>query len=493
MSWQVAFNEPEIEIAKKSFRKSEISLTLDELRNNPNWLSTMALHYEKSHQGLRHWLYLAGLQSVSSSLPPIAYSGAPIRSCFHLLLKGNPGGGKGFIMDRISTICPNVHSLGKCTSDGLLGAIDRKGLWVPGKAYFARNGVLVIRELFQSLRSGEHYESISMDLNELCEYPHEVSKTVISSKVANTGEMELLYDGVTFPSPNEFRYNSKCSVIAGVPEMTLRDLLLRVSEGFLSRFIELPIGYSRVEAKSALNAFWDNVLLPEVNTLLDPESLFTRCFFILHASALGGLYRTGFNIPPIRGFNIPIDLRTVLRKETLRALDDAWGKIEQAVKEGKLFGEQEEPEVPPPILFRECGDVLRIAVADAASRRFSGTENPPGMITVDKRAIETALLYLSVIVETRVKALLESRRIAKFRVSTRPSIMSAAFEVVRSRGPQGIGEEELENTLINVYGVSKRRAKKEIENLKISNSVVVKEGKLVGSTFFSNEKSYPWA
>src|SRR5438477_7788153 len=108
--------EPQVIIGSRVFQASEIGLAIEELRSNPEWLRDLTNFYTRSHRGLGHWIYLSLLAAISSSIThPIDYVGSPIRSKIHLLLKGQTGGGKGFIMGVIEDLFPKVEIQGVAT------------------------------------------------------------------------------------------------------------------------------------------------------------------------------------------------------------------------------------------------------------------------------------------------------------------------------------------------------------------------------------------
>jgi len=473
--------ERKIEISDGEFYLSEIGLGFEELKN-PDWMMEMSNHFEQSHRGTRRWIYLTGLQSVTTPLPPINYVGSPIRSKLNFLLKGQAGGGKGFIIHSIHSLCPNVHHLGIVTSAALVGGINKKGEWVPGEAYWARYGILTITELFQTLRSGEFYESTIFDLNEIAEYPHRISKSIVTGRISDMASTMQLYDGVEFPSFNKFTYECPLAVVAGVPEMSLRDLMTKVQEGFVSRFIEIPISYTRSEAEQGLDTWWDNVLVPTTTDESELLQKFRRCFYVLYGANFG-ILKDLYNVEPITDFRLPIEHRETLESETKRALKDSWNLVEESVKEEKLMSDEENPSSPPPILFRECGDIIRICVADASSRRFSGTEIDPGIIEIDDRAVKIALEYLNMIVETRVHTLIEAKRIMRFRIAIRPMLLRAEYDLLCQQGEQGMPEDSFVKAIVTVLGVRLERAKKTVEKLKSSGLVVEKEGKLIAKIY----------
>src|SRR2546426_2812850 len=140
MSGWGAQEVPEL-IAGRQFLPSEIGLALEELRAKPDWLKDLVSFYGQSHRGLAHWLYLSCLAAITSGIEkPIEYAGSPIRSKIHLLLKGQTGGGKGFIMGVIEDLFPKVEIQGVATSAAVLGSISGTGTreggrWTPGKAF----------------------------------------------------------------------------------------------------------------------------------------------------------------------------------------------------------------------------------------------------------------------------------------------------------------------------------------------------------------------
>src|SRR5438094_5030168 len=96
MSW---LQEGRVSIGEREFAASEVGLALESMRQNENWLKELTAFYSQSHKGLSHWIYLSCLAGISAGISqPIDYVGSPIRGKIHLLLKGQTGGGKGFIM-----------------------------------------------------------------------------------------------------------------------------------------------------------------------------------------------------------------------------------------------------------------------------------------------------------------------------------------------------------------------------------------------------------
>ena len=482
MSWLIASSSVQgnkIQVIDKDFLVSEIGLGIDELKN-PNWINEIVSYYDASHKGLKDAIYLTLLASISSSLIPIPYSGSPIRSKLNLLLRGQHGGGKGFLMEMIEKLSPNVQKMGATTSAALLGGVDKQGKWVPGKAYWAKYGILIIRELFQSFRAGEWYADISSDLNEICEFPHEVSKTNLGSIIKDVAQAKLEYPDVAFPHNNEFQYHAPVAVIAGVPELSLYDILTRVSEGFMSRFIEIPISYDRIEAESGIHNFWGNVLpaFREDAEILQQsqdakEQQFRRCFYMLYSSNLGRWYDVSLNpaslprrIEPVRGFILPDKLRKLFEEESIRCLNRSLDNVQ---REFKLTDVES---VRPPILFRECGDLLRLACCDAVSRRFAGTEHE-GYIRVDDAAANKAVQFLYMITETSVNHMVESRKIKKLATIQTASLFWLEYDLIRQSGHMGIPSADFFVGLEKNFRVSRKRAETRLK--KLCNSELVEE------------------
>ncbi len=444
----LSFEEISDPITRSTIKEEmDIKQGLEELRD-PNWLLDLSYGIDKSHKGLGHASYLALLAAVTAPLPPIPYTSFPIRSKINVLFQGPPRCGKGLIMDMIRTVSPDCQQMGTASSAALTGTIDKFGNWTPGKAFYSRNRTLIIRELFQSFRRGEHYQDLVWDMNELIEYPHVVSKTLGSLKIPSL-RLEALkqkYPGVDFVHENEFTYKAPCAVIGGVPAMGLEQMYSRVTDGFLSRFVLVNINYDRREAQQASDNFWDNVM-PEENSDENVDDIISKVDLEMYARMMRTLYlasESEFNVTgagPIERFQLGRQEREILKSETKRAMLEAWDRVVDNLPGHKA--KDDSASISPPILF--CGeqDVLRIAVADAASRRFSGTETEPGVIQLDRKAIMTALRFLPVIVETSVEMHTEAYRISgsSTKRTARPMVFSGEYEIVYRMGPAGLTEE----------------------------------------------------
>lgn len=119
---------------------------------------------------------------------------------------------------------------------------------------------------------------------------------------------------------------------------------------------------------------------------------------------------------------------------------DAWDQVAKSLPKTE---DDYSDSISPPLLFREQQDILRIAVGDTASRRFAGTEMEPGVLEVDSRAVQTALRYLPMIVESSVAMHTLAYRIhaPSSKPRARPMALWDEYEIVYRSGPPGISEE----------------------------------------------------
>jgi hypothetical protein len=310
--------------------------------------------------------------------------------------------------------------------------------------------------------------------------------------------------GVSFPHPNEFTYQAPCSLIAGVPEISLYDMLARISEGFMSRFIEIPIGYDRVEAVAGIENWWKNVLpagredsqmIQENDLLL--EQRFRRCFYMLHWANMGWGSELR-NIRPLEGFLLSEKIRSMFEDECLRAFNRALDTVEKHFGEPvnkALFGTNDIQSVRPPILFRECGDLLRLACCDAVSRRFAipnGTEHHPGWVRIDDIAANKAIPFLAMIAETSVNNMLEAKKIKKLASTYKPSLLTVEYEIIREAGQVGISTVDWYAVLEKKWNISRKRAEPRLRKLIDIDLVEEKSGVLYSTLATRLTSSFRW-
>ncbi|MGO9643768.1 MAG: hypothetical protein ACLPY5_03355 [Candidatus Bathyarchaeia archaeon] len=436
---------------------SEIKQGLEEL-TDPDWLRKLSIRVEKSYNGLGSPFYLASLAAISALLPPLPYGQGFIRSKINVLLQGPPRSGKGVIMDLVSKLCPKTVEMGTVSSAALVGSIDKYGDWTPGKAYHAKNGLLIVRELFQSFRRGEHYQDLVWDFNELVEYPHLMSKTLSSFKLAPNKMKNLreMYPDVNFVRSNEFSYEAPCAVIAGVPDMGLQQMYERITDGFLSRFILVKINYSREEAEAASNNLWKNVLPDQTSVSDNSLNLDTGNRMLKTLAITSNSDFDSTNTLSLKRVVIEGPERERLRAGTVEALLKSWDEVKRQTKNESIT---------PPILFREQQDVLRIAIADAVSRRFAGTGTETGIVRVDERAVLTGLRYLSVIVEISIRMHVEALRLENgaLRTNSKPMALWNEYEMVVCSGSAGTSDKQFEHGCAD-FGLNVEKA---LQRLKI--------------------------
>src|SRR5207302_8321666 len=214
-------------------------------------------------------------------------------------------------------------------------------------------------------------------------------------------------------------------------------------------------------ALDGLKTFWDNVLLPSGDNGEGNILRYRRMCSVMHAANMGWL---GNRMPELRNIILPGNIRELLQQETMRALESCWNRLTGPDASGNPFLQRQ---APPPILFRESGDVLRIAVADAVSRRFTETERPhnPGIVQIDEKAATTALEYLNVIAETRTQMFLEAMKVQRFRVPTKPAISGVAYDLIRRSDISGIHTETLIEIMALEYLFSRQEAIHQIQGL----------------------------
>lgn len=478
-------DDRDIEIAHRHFKRTEISLALDTWKNNASWIKAVGKHYENLFRGVGHWMELIGLQSVSSALPPIPYGNELMRSKINIFEKGGPGFGKGQLITLAQDLMPRVERCNVMTSAGVIGSINKHGNWVPGRAYLAKWGILAIPELFQTIKRGENFESLCEDLCEILEYPHRINKTAISYQISDIASTSHLYDGVSFPEPNQFEYEAPCCGLVATAEFSLPVLLQKLNPGFLSRFIDIPIVYSSSEADEAVKNFWDNVLLPSSSEdgFADKDT-FRRLFHVVWWFNLGWGHDE-FGIPAITSFRLPSKHRDTLEKETLEAMKDAWKKLNKNPEDDEKFSSI-------PVFFREAQDLLRIVCADAASRRYETDENLKGEIEIDAEAVKTGIEYLYMIAMSRIATAIESAKILKLSSLGESYIGDPSYCIIKEAGEEGIFRVEVVNIMQKPpYNWNERRVYRHIDKL-INDHVVSTDGRRLWAKVSLIEEKGGW-
>jgi hypothetical protein len=249
--------------------------------------------------------------------------------------------------------------------------------------------------------------------------------------------------------------------------MGLREMYNRVTEGFLSRFVVVNINYDREGAGRASDNLWNNVM-PEEEGQEEVEGIIPKAELEMYARMMRTLYLTCesefnvTNVPSIKRYRLEKQEREVLKAETKKAMLEAWDRVANDVLGSKA--KDESASIPPPFLFREEQDVLRIAVADAASRRFAGTEVEPGILQIDRRAMMTGLLHLPLIVQTSVEMHTGANRIRASRSRGPPMTFWPEYEIVYNAGPVGISQEWFD-AICREHQVDSERAAKRLTKL----------------------------
>ena len=470
MSYGLDTQDRDIQIGNKHFKQSEIGFAIETWRNNPKWLKSLGRYYEKLYRGVGHWMELIGLQSISGSLPFIPYGNELIRSCINLFCKGGWGFGKGLLITLAQDLMPRVQRLNSMTSAALLGAINKKGEWVPGEAYWARYGILAIPELFQTIRRGEHFEGICEHLCEILEYPHHIRSSRVTFSISDIASTMQYYEGVSFPQPNIFEYDTpECGLIA-TAEFSLPVLLQKLSSGFLSRFVDIPIAYSTSEADEAVRNYWNTVLIPTTENDTFDKDTFRRLFYIVWWFNMGW-GKDMFGIPPITSYSLPVEHRNTLEKESLEVMKEAWKKLDKKPEEEKELSSI-------PVFIRESQDLLRIVCADAASRRFETDEHLTGVIEIDEEAVKTGLEYFYTIAISRVNMAIEYGKIIRQSSLGESYINDPCYQIIKESGKQGIFQVEVVEAMKrSPFNWNDRRTYRRIEKLRDVDKVITSDGR----------------
>jgi hypothetical protein len=148
--------------------------------------------------------------------------------------------------------------------------------------------------------------------------------------------------------------------------------------------------------------------------------------------------------------------------------------------------------VRPPILFRECGDLLRLACCDAVSRRFAGTEIRPGYIRIDERAANTVIPFLNMISETAITNMIEARKIKKLAATVRPSLMGVAYAIIESSGHHGKPVNEYYSILEKNFSFSHKKAERQLQKMISGDLVEEKSGILYATPVTRISRSVRW-
>jgi hypothetical protein len=431
------------------------------LKRNPDWVEDLCSVVDHQYRGLREPMHLAVCSAITSSLPPVPYGLRPFRANLNTLLVGSPGSGKGVAMDILLALCTHAIEYGVGSSAALQGSMDKFG-WVPGKAYEAKRHLLLIRELLQSTRRGEHFQDLPLDLNESLEYPHRVMKRLASFGFSQQGKINSaakLYPDVKF-ARNEFGYSSPFSVVAGTFIQNMQYFRSRVSEGFLNRFVIAGIEYDIDQAQLSVRNFWEQIAREDNGINKEQLEYFRKCFKALYWTSTE--FAKVIDREPIRLIELPDRHRRIFADESVNAVRESFEQVSSASRSN------------PPLLFRACQDLYRIALADAVSRRFSETETSPGVITIDDRATEAALTFLPAMVKNNTWLMKEVSTPSPAPIVPEAQSFWEEFRIIHNYGAyHGLTESEFSG-ICTYEGIGRERSKKRLDSL-VKNKLVERD------------------
>lgn len=440
-----------------------------DLKDNAEWVDYFCREVDRSYRGLYYQARLAAYSAITAPLKPKPYGLKAIRTKLHLLLLGAAGSGKGLIMDLMESLSPGAANFGVSTSASLQGTLT-KGNWTPGAAYESRDRLLLIRELFQTTRHGEHYENLTLDLNEVLEYPHRVTKRLVTNPLAPQ-QIRLLnrfYPDVRF-ARTMFEYEAPLALIAGTWITNIREFRNRVTEGFLDRFLPVPIHFGSDDAITAVRNMWDRLAAPQGSEQSSSLEYFRRIFKALYWTSTEFAKVVGYK--PIERIDLPTQQARLLKEESERAMREADEQVRS--KLGKQSFQ-------PPLLFRDFQDVFRVALADAVSRRFTDTETQPGVITIDEPATETALKFLPMMRQNAVWLTLEVLHPSQVPTVPDTPTFWDAYRIIEEMGCHGVSNEGFEG-VCRYYGIAKERAQDRLKRLVDEGLVVKENGRLMAA------------
>lgn len=436
--------------ALPSLHKSDLVSGLKFLQDE-DWLKKVSAYYESHYKYVGRWWELLGLQQVSIGLPPLPYGKETVRSQFHVLIRGPPSTGKSTLVYTIKDVGVNPIELGDVTAAKIVGSI-KEGEWVPGEAYKAKDGVLLIPELGETVKSGEHYSEVIYHLIQLME-----DQKLIKSLVQPFKEVEKEREkwmNVKFSPDGHIEYECNACLTVATWEMNEINLMEKVTQGFYSRVFEIPMNYTKSQLFEVLDNIWQNIsgvsIFPEDINMNNIKTAF-EIMYCANKGILSGE-------PDFAQFSsvvFPPPLSSTLIKQYKEMVTDILKDLNLEDDENMVL----------PVLIREPLDGFRFACADAVSRRFCGTMDNNGIVTVDERAINTATEYLRILVNRRVELYKKMTKYMKLSAVEPELMVSDEYRLIFGSGKEGITEESFIEICTKRYNVAERTVMRHIDKL----------------------------
>ena len=441
-----------------SLRQSDIS-SAKKFLENENWLKNIASYFESHYKYLGRWWELLGLQQVTIGLPPIPYGNQKIRSQFHVMLRGPPGTGKSTLIYTIKEVTINPQELGDATAAKIAGSI-KDGHWVEGEAYRARDGIMLIPELSETLKSGEYYDESINHFIQIME-DQRITKSLSQPFEDLEGEIKK-YPGVKFFKDGRWEYETNTCLALATWEMNESKLIEKVTAGFYSRVFEIPLNYTREQLFGLLDNIWKTISnVNEIQSDISTE-LIRHAFEVMYLSNKGILADLDF--VEFKEVDFPPSLASDMTERYKEMIDDIYKDLKIEDEEGAVL----------PVLIRELLDGFRLAFVDAIARRFAGTMNEQGIVKVDERATNVAIEYLKILVHRRVETYKKLSRYIKLSAVEPELMMSDEFKLIARFREEGIPASLFYELCSKGkdYGVSQRTLQRHTKRLIEDRSIV---------------------